>query len=73
MLGLPYETKEDVIGIAELGEKVVDQYFSVPKDVRNKGLKVTLSTSIFVPKPFTPFQWCAQNNYGGCKRKDLYS
>jgi radical SAM family uncharacterized protein len=69
MLGLPYETKEDVIGIAELGEKVVDQYFSVPKDVRNKGLKVTLSTSIFVPKPFTPFQWCAQNTMEVVKEK----
>jgi radical SAM family uncharacterized protein len=57
MIGLPYETMEDVVGIAELGEKVVNEYFTVPKQIRNKGLKVTLSTSIFVPKPFTPFQW----------------
>jgi radical SAM family uncharacterized protein len=69
MLGLPYETMEDAIGIAELGEKVVDQYFSVPKDVRHKGLKVTLSTSIFVPKPFTPFQWSAQNTMEVVKEK----
>ncbi len=57
MIGLPYETIEDVIGIGELAEKVVDQYFEVPKNVRKRGLRVTVSTSIFVPKPFTPFQW----------------
>jgi radical SAM family uncharacterized protein len=61
MLGLPYETIEDVVGIAELGEKVVSEYFKVPKEKRNKGLKVTISTSIFVPKPFTPFQWAPQD------------
>lgn len=61
MIGLPYETMEDVIGIADLGEKVVQQYFNLPKGERKKGLRVTLSTSIFVPKPFTPFQWAAQD------------
>lgn len=60
MIGLPYETIEDVVGIADLAEKVVDQYFSVPKEKRKKGLKVNVSTSIFVPKPFTPFQWVPQ-------------
>lgn len=60
MIGLPYETMEDVVGIADLAEKVVDQYFTVPKEKRKKGLKVTVSTSIFVPKPFTPFQWIPQ-------------
>lgn len=60
MIGLPYETIEDVIGIADLAEKVTDQYFKVPKDKRKKGLKVTVSTAIFVPKPFTPFQWVPQ-------------
>lgn len=60
MIGLPYETMEDVVGIADLAEKVVDQYFQVPKNKRKKGLKVTVSTSIFVPKPFTPFQWIPQ-------------
>ncbi|MBC2580631.1 TIGR03960 family B12-binding radical SAM protein [Clostridium sp. DJ247] len=60
MIGLPYETIEDVEGIADLSQKVVDQYFSVPKEKRKKGLKVTVSTSIFVPKPFTPFQWVPQ-------------
>lgn len=61
MIGLPFETMEDVTGIAELGEKVVDAYYSVPKEKRKKGLSVTLSTSSFVPKPFTPFQWEPQN------------
>lgn len=60
MIGLPYETIEDVIGIADLAEKVTDQYFKVPKDKRKKGLKVTVSTAIFVPKAFTPFQWVPQ-------------
>ena len=57
ILGLPYETTEDAAGIGELAEKMADVYFGIPKDVRNKGLKITVSTSISVPKPFTPFQW----------------
>ena len=61
MIGLPYEKLEDVKGIAYLAEKVVEEYFKVPKNIRNKGLKVTASTSIFVPKPFTPFQWAPQD------------
>ncbi|MBU5592731.1 TIGR03960 family B12-binding radical SAM protein [Clostridium sp. MSJ-4] len=61
MIGLPYETLEDVEGIAKLSDKVVEQYFTVPKNVRNRGLRVTASTSIFVPKPFTPFQWAPQS------------
>lgn len=66
MIGLPYETTEDVEGIGHLAEKVVDEYYKVPKNVRNKGLKVTVSTSIFVPKPFTPFQWAPMD-----KREDV--
>ena len=57
ILGLPYETTEDAAGIGELAEQMADVYFEIPKDVRNKGLKITVSTSILVPKPFTPFQW----------------
>ena len=60
MIGLPYETIEDVQGIAHLSDKVAGEYFKVPKYIRNKGLRVTASTSIFVPKPFTPFQWAPQ-------------
>lgn len=61
VIGLPYETVEDVVGIGDLAEKVVGEYFKVPKEVRKKGLRVTVSTSILVPKPFTPFQWAAMN------------
>ncbi|MCX7694383.1 MAG: TIGR03960 family B12-binding radical SAM protein [Caloramator sp.] len=62
MIGLPFEEDEDVEGIAELAYKVVDEYFKVPKEKRQKGLNVTVSTSSFVPKPFTPFQWFGQNS-----------
>ncbi len=61
MMGLPTETFEDLEGIANLGSKVVDTYMAVPKENRGKGLKITISTSSFVPKPFTPFQWEAQD------------
>lgn len=57
MIGLPYENIEDCRAIGELAEKIADEYFKVPKEIRNKGLRITVSTSIFVPKPFTPFQW----------------
>ena len=57
MIGLPYEEIEDCRAIGELANKIQDQYFSVPKEVRNRGLRVTVSTSILIPKPFTPFQW----------------
>ncbi|MDZ4937551.1 TIGR03960 family B12-binding radical SAM protein [Clostridium perfringens] len=57
ILGVPYETVEDASEIGLLAEKIADQYFAVPKHIRNKGLRITVSTSILVPKPFTPFQW----------------
>lgn len=58
MVGLPYEELEDCRGIGELAEKIVERYKSVPKGKgNNRGLKLTVSTSILVPKPFTPFQW----------------
>ncbi len=62
MLGLPYETMEDVQGIATLAEKVAQTYFSVDKDKRQGGLQLVVSTSCFVPKPFTPFQWAPQDS-----------
>jgi radical SAM family uncharacterized protein len=62
MIGLPTETMEDVEGIADLGDKVVGAYMSVPKEKRGKGLTVTISSSSFVPKPFTPFQWEPQDS-----------
>ncbi|NEU03381.1 TIGR03960 family B12-binding radical SAM protein [Clostridium senegalense] len=69
MIGLPYETMDDVIGIGTLGEKVVEEYFKVPKNVRKRGLRVTLSTSIFVPKAFTPFQWASMDTMESVKGK----
>ncbi len=69
MLGLPYETLEDVLGIGELAKKVVQTYFSVPKEIRQKGLKVNVSTAIFVPKPFTPFQWAPQDKMTDVMKK----
>ena len=61
MSGLPTETNEDLDGIADLARKVIAEYFNVPKTQRAKGLRVTVSVSVFVPKPFTPFQWAPQD------------
>jgi radical SAM family uncharacterized protein len=57
MLGLPTETVEDMEGIAELSEKVAEAYYEIPKDQRNGKVQIVASSSFFVPKPFTPFQW----------------
>lgn len=62
MIGLPTETKEDVLGIKDLGYKVKNIFFNLPKEKRKGNLKITLSVSCFVPKPFTPFQWIGQNS-----------
>ncbi|AFA48786.1 TIGR03960 family B12-binding radical SAM protein [Acetobacterium woodii] len=62
MIGLPGETMEDIEGIADLGQKVVGEYLKIDRSLRNKSLKVVLSTSSFVPKAFTPFQWMGQNS-----------
>ena len=72
MIGLPTETYEDLDGIADLALKVVDAYHRTPKDQRAKGLNVTISTSSFVPKPFTPFQWFEQNNLEEIIEKQRY-
>ena len=61
MLGLPTETDEDIRGIAELSDKIAMTYYdTVPKDKRNGRVQIVASTSFFVPKPFTPFQWAPQ-------------
>ena len=57
MLGLPTETVSDMEGIAELSEKVAEEYYKIPKDQRHGKVQVIASSSFFVPKPFTPFQW----------------
>ena len=57
MLGQPTETEEDMKGIAWLAEKISERYYEVPKEHRNGKCQIVVSTSFFVPKPFTPFQW----------------
>ena len=69
MIGLPTETEEDLAGIADLGAKVTACYFRVPREKRAKGLRVVVSASSFVPKPFTPFQWCAQDTQSLLREK----
>lgn len=69
MIGLPTETDEDVLGIADLAQKVRRCYFAVPKERRAPGLRITVSASVFVPKNFTPFQWSAQLDYDTVVRR----
>jgi len=57
MLGLPTETEEDMVSIGELANKIAAAYYEIPKERRNGRCQITISTSFFVPKPFTPFQW----------------
>ena len=58
MLGLPTETMEDIEGIAELGKKIIDLYYSIDKSKRNgNNIQISISTATFVPKPFTPFEF----------------
>ena len=57
MMGLPTETMEDIEGIAETAQKVVDLYYSLPKRGKGKGVQVTISCACFVPKPHTPFEF----------------
>jgi len=63
MLGLPTETDEDILGIGDIANKVAVEYFeTVPKEKRNgRTIDIVASTSFFVPKPFTPFQWAPMN------------
>ncbi len=57
MLGLPTETEEDMREIAWLSDRVARRYYEIPKEQRNGKCQITASSSFFVPKPFTPFQW----------------
>ena len=69
MLGLPTETEDDMKGIAHLAENIAMEYYdTVPKEKRHGKVQITVSTSFFVPKPFTPFQWapmCTKEEYLG--------
>lgn len=57
MLGLPTETWDDIEGIAVISDKIAREYYTIPKQERNGKVQIVSSTSFFVPKPFTPFQW----------------
>ena len=61
MIGLPTETMDDVADIAHLGQDVVEVYYHTPERAKGKSVRVTVSASSFVPKPFTPFQWEPQD------------
>jgi len=63
MIGLPTETEEDIRGITALGQKIVDMYYSLENRKKGKAVNVSISVSTFVPKCFTPFQWCAQDTF----------
>ncbi|MBO5725984.1 MAG: TIGR03960 family B12-binding radical SAM protein, partial [Clostridia bacterium] len=69
MLGLPTETDEDLQGIAELGQKIVNEFYSMPNKPKGKSVNVSISVSTFVPKPFTPFQFEPQINIDEMRRR----
>lgn len=70
MMGLPFETMEDIKGIADLAQKCSDVYREVYGS--NKNMRITVSTSVFIPKPFTPFQWIGQDKEESIKEKQRY-
>ncbi|MBR6693768.1 MAG: TIGR03960 family B12-binding radical SAM protein [Clostridia bacterium] len=69
MIGLPTETDEDIVGIAELGQKIVDSFYRMPNKPKYKSVNVSISVSTFVPKPFTPFQFEPQIDIDEIRRK----
>ena len=73
MLGLPGETYDDIEGIAKLSNDIAALYYTIPKDKRpGARVDVVSSTSFFVPKPFTPFQWVPQNTTEQFKDKQHF-
>ncbi len=72
MEGLPTETLEDLDGIARLAESVVDSYYQNPRRNKSRQVQVTVSVSCFIPKPFTPFQWEAQDTMEQLAEKQKY-
>lgn len=67
MIGLPFETMEDIEGIAHLAQKCADVYREIHGNTKN--MRITVSTSVFIPKPFTPFQWINQDDQESVKQK----
>ena len=72
MIGLPTKTDEDIKGIADTAQKIVDIYYSLPNKPKGRGVTVTISLATFVPKPFTPFQWEKQISLEEINRKQQY-
>lgn len=72
MMGLPTETYEDLDGIADLAKAVVEAYYANPNHPKGKAPSVTVSVSCFIPKPFTPFQWEAQDSMEEFVKKQKY-
>ncbi|MBQ8357651.1 MAG: TIGR03960 family B12-binding radical SAM protein [Clostridia bacterium] len=72
MSGLPTETAEDLEGIATLASRVVHEYYQNPKRPKGRSPQVTISVSCFIPKPFTPFQWEAQDTMEMLQEKQEY-
>ncbi|MDE6671980.1 MAG: TIGR03960 family B12-binding radical SAM protein [Ruminococcus sp.] len=61
MMGLPTETDEDIKGIAELSQRIIDLYYSLKNKPKGRGVQISISCATFVPKPFTPFEFEAQD------------
>jgi radical SAM family uncharacterized protein len=72
MLGLPTETMEDVEGIAKLARDMEHLYFTLPADKRKRKPEITISTAMFIPKPFTPFQWEPQERIESLNTKQQH-
>lgn len=72
MMGLPTETLDDIAGIAELAQKVVNEFYKNPDKPKGKGVTVSISVASFVPKPFTPFQWEPQDTMEQLVAKQKY-
>lgn len=72
MMGLPTETMEDIEGIAELAQKVVDLFYSLPDRPKGRGVTVSISCATFIPKPFTPFQFEPQNDFDTIEAKQKH-
>lgn len=72
MMGLPTETLDDIAGIAELAQKVVNEFYKNPDKPKGKGVTVSASVASFVPKPFTPFQWEPQDTMEQLVEKQKY-
>jgi len=72
MVGLPTETEEDLMEIPKLCEQLAVDYYTIPKEERIGKVSITASSSFFVPKPFTPFQWASMNTEEEFLRKAHY-